>query len=152
MFGTGLEGGNAMECNHTLICDVAILANGSVLLVRYEDMEAYDGEAGWFLPDDVIQDFEHPTKAAARIASEQVGIDLGETGLQHIESFRGNDGSWHMAFHHLSELSSTPSIEPKPGIADAQWFPVDDLPPRSEVAHRGWAITVLKKMNLPVAR
>ena len=28
---------------HSLICDVAVLAEGSVLMVRYEDMAKYDG-------------------------------------------------------------------------------------------------------------
>lgn len=31
-------------------------------------------------------------------------------------------------------------------LAAAEWFPLDGLPPRSEVAHHGWALSVLKKM------
>ncbi len=35
------------ECNiHSLICDVAVLADGSVLLVRYSDLAKYENEAG----------------------------------------------------------------------------------------------------------
>ncbi|HEY3208941.1 MAG TPA: NUDIX domain-containing protein [Actinomycetota bacterium] len=135
------------ECNvHSLISDVAVLAGGSVLLVRYSDLAKYDNEDGWFLPDDVLHHLEHPTRAAKRIAREQVGLNLDEVSLGLIESFRGNDGSWHMSFHHLAELPSVPGLQPASGVAAAEWFRLDNLPPRSEVAHHGWALSVLKKM------
>src|SRR6266567_4318805 len=57
-----------VECMHSLVCDLGVLAEGSVLLVRYRDMAKYDGEAGWFLPDDVLHHLEHPGRAAERIA------------------------------------------------------------------------------------
>ena len=38
------------------------------------------------------------------------------------------------------------------GVAAAQWFPLDALPPRSEVAHNGWSLGVLKKMAGTAAR
>jgi len=124
-----------------------VLAEGSVLFVRYEDVAAYDGEAGWFLPDDVLRHLEHPTRAATRIAKEQVGVELaGDARLGLIESFRGNDGSWHLSFHHVAEFATPPDIRPGPGVAEARWFRLDALPPRSEVAHKGWALGVLKKM------
>jgi ADP-ribose pyrophosphatase YjhB (NUDIX family) len=141
-----------MGCNHSLICDVAIVASGSVLMVKYEDIEKYDSETGWFLPDDVLRDFEHPTRAAKRIAREQLGLELEEVHLQHIESFRGNDGGWHISFHHLTELPLVPAMDPGSGLAAAEWFPLGRLPPRSEVAHHGWALSVLKKMTLPARR
>lgn len=135
------------ECNvHSLICDVAVLASGSVLLVRYSDMAKYDNEGGWFLPDDVLHPFEHPTRAAQRIAKGQLGLNLDDVSLGLIESFRGNDGSWHLSFHHLAELPSVPGLQPAPDVAAAEWFRLNDLPPRSEVAHHGWALSVLKKM------
>jgi ADP-ribose pyrophosphatase YjhB (NUDIX family) len=137
----------ALECTHSLICDVAILADDSVLLVAYHDLDKYDGEAGWFLPDDVLRQFEHPSNAARRIAREQLGLNLEDVGLEHIESFQGNDGGWHMSFHHLAKLPSRPAIEPSPALANAEWFPLDGLPPRDEVAHHGWALSVLKKMK-----
>lgn len=141
-----------MECNHSLICDVAVLANGSVLLVRYKDVEKYDGEAGWFLPDDVLREFEHPSKAATRIAREQLRLELDDVRLGLIESFRGNDRSWHLSFHHVAELPAIPELQPSGDLAAAEWFALDALPPRSEVAHRGWALNVLKQMARETAR
>ena len=81
------------DCNvHSLICDVAVLAEGSVLMVKYEDLAKYDGEAGWFLPDDVLRELEHPTRAAARILKEQLGLEVDdEPRLGLIESLRGNN-------------------------------------------------------------
>lgn len=141
-----------MECNHSLICDVAVLAEGSVLLVRYSDIEKYDGEAGWFLPDDVLHDLEHPSDAASRIVREQLRLELDDVRLGLIESFRGNDGGWHMSFHHMAELPSKPDLQPSGDIAAVEWFPLDGLPPRSEVAHHGWALSVLKRMMREAAR
>jgi ADP-ribose pyrophosphatase YjhB (NUDIX family) len=60
-----------------------------VLLVRYGDPAKYDDEAGWFLPDDTLEHLEHPTRAAQRIAREQLGLTLDDVSLGLIESFPG---------------------------------------------------------------
>ena len=140
-----------MECRHSLIADVAVVARGKVLLVRYSDVSNYDDEPGWFLPDDVLKDLEHPSRAARRIAQEQLGLELKDIRLDHIQSFRGNDGGWHMSFHHLVELPAVPQVTPPADVAAAEWFPLNELPPRRDVAHDGWALTILKKMALPPA-
>ena len=116
---------------HSLICDVAVLAEGSVLMLRYANPAK----------------FEHPTRAAVRILKEQLALEVeDEPRLGLIESFQGNDESWHLSFHHVVELPGSPHLRPAKGIAAAQWFPLDELPPRSEVAHNGWSLRVLKKM------
>jgi ADP-ribose pyrophosphatase YjhB (NUDIX family) len=137
-----------MECTHSLICDLAIVVEERVLLVRYSNMASYDDEPGWFLPDDELRNLEHPTRAATRIAREQLGLDVGDVTLGHIESFRGNDGSWHLSFHHLGRVPSVPEVAPGPDVGEARWFPLDALPPRSEVAHHGWALSTLKTLGL----
>ena len=136
-----------MECNHSLICDLAVVVGERVLMVKYADPAKYDGEAGWFLPDDVLRDLEHPTRAAQRIAKEQLGLELKDVELEQIESFRGGDGSWHLSFHHLARLPDTPAIEPRPDVVAAEWFALDQLPPRDQVAHHGWALFTLRKMK-----
>jgi ADP-ribose pyrophosphatase YjhB (NUDIX family) len=137
----------SMECNHSLICDVAVIADDRVLMVKYADTAKYDDEPGWFLPDDVLRELEHPTGAARRIAREQIGLDLEDVELAHVESFRGDDGTWHMSFHHLARLPATPALEPSSDLASAEWFSLSGLPPREDVAHHGWALSVLKKMK-----
>lgn len=136
-----------VECNHSLICDVAVVADDRVALVRYADMAKYDDQPGWFLPDDVLHELEHPTRGAQRIVREQLGLDLQEVELDHIESFRGNDGTWHLTFHHLTRLPGIPAIEPSSEVAKVEWFPLAELPPRRDVAHHGWALSVLAKMK-----
>jgi ADP-ribose pyrophosphatase YjhB (NUDIX family) len=136
-----------MDCQHSLIADVAVFSGGRVLLVKYSDMEKYDNEAGWFLPDDALRHLEHPTRAARRIAKEQLGLVLDDVRLDHIESFKGNDGSWHMTFHHAAELLGEADLHPTSDVAEAEWFLLDALPPRSDVAHHGWALTIIRKIG-----
>jgi len=129
---------------HTLIADVILLAEGQVLLVKYKEAEKYDKETGWFLPNDSLSEFEHPQDCARRVLKEQLGLTHIELHLSHIESFKGNDGSWHLAFHYKAELEKKPAITLSDQIEVAQWFPLDQLPDRSEVAHHGWARVIVK--------
>lgn len=128
-----------------LIVDILVVARSQVLLVRYKDAARYDGQAGWFLPDDFLRHAEHPLAAARRILREQVGLDGAASELAYIESFGGdaNGPAWHLVFHHALELDAIPEIVPGPGILEAQWFPLDGLPSRDAVAHHGWAIDVI---------
>ena len=137
-----------LECRaHSLIADVAVIAEGSVLLVRYGDAEQYDGETGWFLPDDELHRLEHPGRAAIRIAKEQLGLELQRPRLGLIESFQGNAGTWHLCFHSVDELDARPELSPAAPVAEARWFPLDLLPPKEEVAHHGWALTILERIR-----
>jgi ADP-ribose pyrophosphatase YjhB (NUDIX family) len=129
---------------HTLITDVILLAEGQVLLIKYKQAEKYDNQTGWFLPNDSLSDFEHPQDCARRVLKKQLGLTHIELHLSHIESFKGNDGSWHLAFHYKAELDKKPSITPSDKIQVTEWFPVDQLPDRSEVAHHGWARVIVK--------
>ena len=131
----------------TLIADVALIHDQKVLLVKYKDPEAYDGQSDWFLPDASIRYLEHPEKAAVRLLKEQLGLQPLPIGLDHMESFRGNDGSWHLAFHYKATLAQDPLLKTSEVIAAKQWFGLGQLPPKDEVAHHGWANTILKKMT-----
>jgi ADP-ribose pyrophosphatase YjhB (NUDIX family) len=134
-----------VECAvHKLVADVAILAQGRVLLVRYRDTSKYDRQRGWFLPDDYLAHLEDPAEAARRIAAEQAGLDLAIVGLADLESF-GN-GKWHLVFHYVAELASVPKVKPGENVEAAEWFGLDDLPERHQMAHEGWALDVLQKM------
>lgn len=133
-----------MECRvHKLLADVVVLADDAVLLVTYRGMP--DHQRGWFLPDDLLLHLEHPDDAAARVLKEQLGIEEGKPELAFIESFKGHDGSWHLVFHYRLRLSHRPDIMPSEDVEAARWFGLSDLPPRSEVAHHGWALDVLEE-------
>jgi ADP-ribose pyrophosphatase YjhB (NUDIX family) len=126
---------------HKLIADVAVFAGDNVALVRYAS--GYDGQRGWFLPDDELKYLEHPDTAAQRILSEQLGLTGHPARLDHIESFRGNDRSWHLTFHYAVELEAPGTFSPTGNIARVDWFPLNALPERGDVAHHGWALKVI---------
>jgi ADP-ribose pyrophosphatase YjhB (NUDIX family) len=128
-----------VKCSiHKLVADVTPLAGGSVLMVRYRDTRRYDGERGWFLPDDLLEHGEHPDAGAVRILSEQLGWSDLEPRLATIESFGGDGSAWHLVFHYVVELGEAPEVVQGENVRDARWFDVGDLPPRDEIAHDGW--------------
>ena len=133
------------ECAvHSLIADCAPLVGGRTLLVRYADTNRYDHQSGWFVPDDGIRYLEHPEKAARRILADQLGIDCPDLRLSHVESFKGTNRTWHLAFHYVADLAQEPEVTPSADVAEARWFAIDDLPPASDVAHHGWARQILE--------
>ena len=100
----------------TLVADVALLNGGKVLLTRYKDVNKYDHQQGWFLPDDALNHFEHPETAAKRILKEQLNVSVAELSLGFIESFKGDRGTWHLAFHYKAELKEPPMTKPSEDV------------------------------------
>ena len=135
----------AMEARVKLVADVALFAGDQVLLVKYEDTSRYDGQKGWFLPDDYLEQVEHPRDAAARIVREQAGFEPEDLELADIESF-GN-GAWHLIFHFRGSLPEAAPPTQGDNVAAAGWFALDSLPPAEEVAHHGWAFETLAKVR-----
>lgn len=126
------------ECK--LIMDLTLFYNDEVLLVKYKDNNKYDLQKGWFLPDDVIHNLEHPDDASKRILSEQLNLSNIVPSINHFESFTGNDKSWHLVFHYKVLLNEKPEINPSGDIETCQWFKLGNLPHKKEVAHHGWAL------------
>ena len=120
-----------------------MLVDNRVLMVRYRDSNKYDHQQGWFLPDDLLAEVEHPEAAARRVLGEQLDLQVPSITLDHIESFTGGDRSWHLAFHYVTTLDGVPSMKPTADVEEVAWFPVDGLPPRSEMAHGGWGLDVI---------
>lgn len=134
-----------------LVADVAVVAAGQVLWLRYSDVNKYDHQRGWFLPDDYLSELEHPDSAARRILAEQLGwaaenFPTQALQLGFIESFRGGDRSWHMVFHYRLQLDSAPVLHLDSNVAEAQWFGLEALPDAGEVAHHGWGLDVLEQL------
>ena len=136
------RGPSAERCR--LIADVAVVARGATLFVRYRDIERYDGEAGWFLPDDFLRHGEHPDRAARRILKEQLGVSA-RPALSFIESLDGEP--WHLVFHYAIRFPGRPSVRAGPALRDARWFSSRALPERRDVAHGGWGLDVLRRIR-----
>jgi ADP-ribose pyrophosphatase YjhB (NUDIX family) len=135
------------ECSvHKLIADVAVIAEDQVLMVRYSDGNKYDHQNGWFLPDDLLKHVEHPEDAAKRLLADQVGIEAQNLFLSHVESFQGNDGTWHLAFHFVIQFEKLPDIDMSKDIDSFDWFYLDQLPARADVAHHGWALNTIREI------
>lgn len=130
-----------------LICDAALFWGEKTLLVRYSDNNKYDLQKGWFIPDDAIQHDEHPDDAALRILKEQLGIDNVIPRLGFIESFTGNDKSWHLVFHYYIKLGDEIELKPSADIKEAEWFELNSLPERKDIAHGGWAMFTLEELK-----
>jgi len=130
-----------------LVADVLVLAEGQVLLVRYNDLRRYDGQPGWFLPNDIVAYGEHPSDAAKRILLEQVGLKTEDIPLIYIASFGVEDGGrWNLVFHHKLDLDKVPKISVLFNVRTVQWFPLEALPEAEVVAHHGWAIDIVGEM------
>jgi len=129
-----------------LIVDVCVVAGDKVLMVKYGEGAGHDGQAGWFLPDDLMADFEAPDVAAVRCLAEQTGVRTTAPFLSHVESFRGNDKSWHLAFHFVVQLPKVPKLTPAAGIVETRWFDLTGLPAMRDVAHGGWARATIKEI------
>lgn len=134
-----------------LVADAALLYQNKVLLVKYTDTNKYDHQKGWFLPDDLLRFNEHPGDGIRRIVKEQTGIEVPGIKLDHIESFTGNDGSWHLVFHFAAVLDALPEFKTDSNISSCTWFDAENLPDEREIAHHGWAKytieTILSKFN-----
>lgn len=135
------------DCSiHKLVADVAVIAEGRVLLVKYRELDKYDHQKGWFIPDDLLRHVEHPDRGARRVLHEQVGLVPEDLKLNHMESFIGEDGTWHLIFHYVWNADKIPKVAPSKDLEAAEWFPLDALPPHGDVAHEGWAHQVLSRI------
>ncbi len=134
-----------MTCReHTIVSHVAVLHHSSALLVKYSDSSQYDSQPGWFLPNDELHLAEHPETGARRILREQLGIENATLKLVDVESFIGDNKSWHLIFDFLAFPTSM-KVSKGNGLAEAKWFEIDKLPGPDEFAHKGWGRAVLLK-------
>ena len=132
---------------HKLVADVCLIRDGEVMLVRYLNTSGYDGEPGWFLPDDFLRYGEHPKDAAVRILKDQAGLGDVEPRLNHVESFEGH-GYWHLVFHYVGELAGPTQTSAGANVRGLEWFPLERLPPAEDVGHGGWALETLQAIRL----
>ena len=127
-----------------LIVDVVVVAADRVLMV--EPAGGQDGETGWFLPDDLMNELEHPEHAAHRILADDLGLEGVDVTLSHMESFTGGDGTWHLIFHYTAHFDDEPDLVLSERMPTAEWFAAESLPGRDEVAHGGWPLGVIRKV------
>jgi ADP-ribose pyrophosphatase YjhB (NUDIX family) len=143
-----------MDCkDHSLIVHVAVLHHSSALLLKYRDSSLRDNQTGWFLPNDSLKHTEHPEVGARRVLKEHAGIDNASLKLVQIESFVGDNGSWHLIFDYIAIPNSNHIMKGKE-ISSAEWFRLDQLPEAKEFAHDGWGRSILVKLtsDIPIPK
>lgn len=129
---------NAKRCDvHALVADVVVLSDSSVLLIRPAHPPA--GRPGWRLPGDALRHGEHPEKCAARILTEQLGLQVGALELAEIESVPGE--MWHLFFHYKCEADRAPAAAAE--IAEVRFFQLEHLP---QTAHGTWERDVVHRV------
>lgn len=129
-----------------IVADILLIHNNRVLLCKYKDKNKYDHQQGWFIPDDLVKYGEHPGDAARRILNEQMSYITANLSPGFVESFIGNDGSWHLIFHYWQKVDALPEIMPTGEISEYNWFDRFGLPADSDIAHRGWARYTIEKI------
>ncbi|HVM80435.1 MAG TPA: NUDIX hydrolase [Stellaceae bacterium] len=126
----------ATHSNVKLIATLSLLSPDKVAYVTF--LTAPDAQAGWFLPNDLLRNGENPYAAAKRIAHAQLGVEPKEVQLVDVDSFTGNDGTWHIAFHFRAEAKDPKAVKGGAEIARLEWMPLGALPEKLKVAHGGW--------------
>src|SRR5260370_39905479 len=125
------------------IVTVSLIEKGHVLYVNLKN--GPDSESGLFLPNDVLKQGEDPYEGARRVAKEQAGVDVRKPTLLDVDSFEGNDGTWHLALHFSADVQNRNAVKVATSVASTRWSSAAQLPPDSEVAHRGWYNSIAKR-------
>jgi ADP-ribose pyrophosphatase YjhB (NUDIX family) len=129
--------------NAKLIANVAVLTPDRTLLVKYH--EGHNDERRWMMPDDLLQDGEHPDAAAARVLADHLGMKA-KPRLAFVDSLTSSDGTWHIVFNYVADITHAPPITPGEGIAGTGWFMLSSLPNTEDMGHHGWATDVLNRI------
>ncbi len=129
--------------NAKLIANVAVLTPDRTLLVKYH--EGHNDDRRWMMPDDELQTGEHPDAAAARVLTDHLGMKA-RPRLAFVDSFDGSDGTWHIVFNYVADITHAPPIQPGEGVAGTGWFMLSNLPKAEDMGHHGWATDVLSRI------
>jgi hypothetical protein len=133
-----------------IIATVTVFTPRQVLWVKYRNSP--DHQRGWLPPHDQVADKQHPTGVAAAVLRDQLGWADLSPRLDHVESFVGQDKTWHLPLHHRLVLPEPKPIQPGPTVAEHKWFDLSTLPDKRDVAHGGWAIEILKTIRANLVR
>lgn len=103
---------------------VLVVCDGQVLLIR-----GWLGDGAWSLPGGGIKNGESITAASVRELKEEVGIDVPESSVRSLGSYRHKAGGIsYQAECGVIELEEKPNLHLQwYEIADAKWFALSDV-------------------------
>ncbi|MEZ4740889.1 MAG: hypothetical protein R3B45_00310 [Bdellovibrionota bacterium] len=128
-----------------LIVNMVLFANGKVLFVKYKNRP--DHQKGWFIPHDLVPYNTHPEDIAISLVKNQLNLEISHPRIAYLESFRGNDRTWHLPISYVVNLNHIPKVSTSKDIEAIKWFDLNGLPDRSEVSHYGWALDILLRIK-----
>jgi len=112
----------------TLGVRVMLIQNGQVLLVRQTYLP------GWFMPGGGVKRGETLDEAARREAREEIGAEMGALKLLGSYTYFGEQKSDHNALFLCTDF--TVNWKKDREIAEARFFPLDNLPQGLAEGHR----------------
>jgi 8-oxo-dGTP diphosphatase len=115
-----------------------VLDGGRVLLARRAG-EPQQGK--WDLPGGFVEEGEHPLDALRRELREEAGMEIEPLVFHGVWMDRYGDADDAPATLNLYWTARVVSGEPQPNddVSELRWFPIDELPPASELAFRNVA-------------
>lgn len=113
------------RAGHRVAADLVIVRDGEVLLIRrrYEPFEDQ-----WCLPGGHVEAGEQVRAAARREAREETGFDVDIDGLVGVYDAPGRDPRGPVISIVFRASVADGRLDPDTDAADAQWFPLDELP------------------------
>jgi len=110
--------------------DVVVTTTDGYLLLIERGWDPFKGQ--WALPGGHVDVGETSRDAAARELAEEAGVYAAPEELDQIGTFDRPDrdprGRYVTVAYHLTVISGTP-VEAGDDATNAQWWPLNDLPP-----------------------
>ena len=107
---------------------VMLIKDGQVLLIRHTYIK------GWFMPGGGVKRSETLEQAARREAREEVGAELQDLSLLGAYTYFGRWKSDHNIVFFSDQFTANGKHDRE--IAEARFFPLDNLPADTEPGHR----------------
>jgi hypothetical protein len=128
-----------MECK--VIVNLMLSHGQSILFVRYSSMP--DQQAGLLLPSAVVAVGGQVQDVPIEIMREQLGIPAIATRIKDVDSFVGQDGTWHIALTFSGDIAST-DLKLAEVISEACWLSPPSFGER-KLAHSAWTRSIIKR-------
>lgn len=127
------ENGNRGALRHVVVN--AVVARGDKILLAKRDQSLIEG-GKWDLPGGLVDRDETLEQAVAREVLEETGWEAHNFRLARISSNParpGDENRQNIVFIYFCEATERTG-KPDWETSDVKWFPINQLPPESEIA------------------
>ncbi len=121
------------RARHRVAVDAIIEKDDEIVLIQ-RDREPFKGQ--WALPGGHVEDGEQVRDTVRREAREETGLDVKADGILGVYDAPGRDPRGPVISIVYTCSTGGEALEAATDAADAQWFPVDELPEELAFDHR----------------